>query len=97
MPVGIHSRHRQLEAVPALGRVGLAQRLLLDHRVPPGSLLHRIVGNETLDQLARRYYGREELWWVIADANPLRPPTAWRGGDTLIIPPRHLAAQTPRR
>lgn len=97
MPIGIHSRYRQLDTVESLGRVGIAQRLMPRLKVHPGSLLHVLVGNETLDQLAKKYYGREELWWVIADANRLLPATDFRAGDTLVIPPRHLAAQAPRK
>ncbi|PCC73777.1 hypothetical protein [Nannocystis exedens] len=46
-----------------------------------------LVGEETLDQLAKQYYGREDLWWRIADANPARHPADWRAGDALVIPP----------
>jgi nucleoid-associated protein YgaU len=60
-------------------------------------VIHTIIGGETLDALAARYYGREDLWWRIADANPLRFPLDWRPGDTVVIPPVRIATRVPRR
>jgi nucleoid-associated protein YgaU len=59
----------------------------------PDSLVHVIVGGETLDQIAKRYYGREDLWWRIADANPRRLPFEWRAGEELLIPPLRTAGR----
>ncbi len=63
----------------------------------PDSLVHVIIGSETLDQLAYRYYGREDLWWRIADANPTAFPLDWKPGDTLVIPPLRVATRTAAR
>jgi nucleoid-associated protein YgaU len=47
---------------------------------------HRMVAGETLDLLAKRHYGREDLWWRIADANPARFPLDYGPGDVVRIP-----------
>lgn len=70
MPVSLYSRYYGLEPVTLDGVTSLSQRLLTTRVSEPDSLVHTIVGGETLDQLAARYYGRADLWWRIADANP---------------------------
>lgn len=97
MPVSTYSRYHGLETVSVRGQVSLAQRLLRPDEPPAGSVRHTIVGNETLDQLAFTYYGREDLWWRIADANPGKFPLDWQPGDTLLVPPLSVATRTPRR
>lgn len=97
MTMSIYSRYYRSKVIEIDGKVCLAQRW-----VPPApsysdSILHVIVGDETLDLLARRYYGREDLWYRIADANPGRFPMDWRAGDTVEIPPIRIATRTPRR
>ena len=96
MPVSIYSRYYGLETIQVDGEVSLVQR----RTGPPKSYLdgiqHTVVGGETLDGLAARYYGREDLWWRIADANPGRFPLDWEPGDTLVIPPIRVATRTPR-
>lgn len=96
MPVSIYSRYYGLETLELKGQVSLTQRLQTATGATPGSITHTIVGNETLDQLAARYYGREDLWWRIADANDKRFPLDWKPGDILIIPPLAEATLTPR-
>lgn len=97
MPVSIYSRYYQLENVEADGQISLEQRPPVDGETYPDSLIHQLVGKETLEQLAVRYYGRADLWWRIADANPERFPLEWQAGDKVIIPPIRVATRTPRR
>jgi len=102
MPVSLYSRYYGLPVLPAEGRdsSALALRLADDAELQatyPDSILHVLVGGETLDQLAARYYGREDLWWRIADANPAKYPLDWQPGDTLVIPPIRIATRTPRK
>lgn len=97
MSVSIYSRYYGLDNVEKDGLVSLAQRPAFPFETYPDSIIHTVVGDETLDQLAAYYYGREDLWWRIADANPLRFPLDWKAGDTLIIPPIRVATRTPRR
>jgi hypothetical protein len=86
MTIDKRSRYFGLAPYSHAGRLTLPQRL-----VEPGDereqfLLHRLVADETLDQLALRYYGRDDLWWRIADANPGRFPLDWRPGDVVCVP-----------
>ena len=97
MTDSIYSRYYRQALLEIDGGLGQAQRRPPAAATYPDSLQHRLVGDETLDQLARRYYGREELWWRIADANPARFPWEWRAGEVLVIPPLRVATRTPRR
>ena len=97
MPVSLYSRYYHLDSIETGNAAAIEQRLLPKTPAPANSLLHTIVGNETFDQLAFHYYGRADLWWRIADANPGLFPLAWKAGDTVIIPPLQPATQTPRR
>lgn len=97
MAVTIYSRYYNIKTLDRNGKLALQQRHRLTREKYPDSIEHTIVGNETLDQLAAKYYGREDLWWRIADANPGRFPTEWLAGDTLVIPPIRIATRTPRR
>jgi nucleoid-associated protein YgaU len=99
MPVSPFSRYRRCEVVDVHGSPSLAVRRPPADVDPARCAQHVLVGGETLDQLARRYYGREELWWLIADANR-RPdrvlPWDWHAGDVLLIPPPDAAGRTGR-
>lgn len=97
MSVSRTSRYHGLDRIEVDGRVTLVQRRIPLTAEYPDAILHTVVGSETLDALAHRYYGREELWWRIADANPGRFPADWRAGEQLVIPPIRVATRTPRR
>ena len=96
MALSRYSRYYGLPIVSLGGAPGLALRGTLLPVTYPDSLVHVVIGGETLDQLAERYYGREDLWWRIADANSAKAPLDWRAGDTLQIPPLRAATRTPR-
>ena len=38
-------------------------------------VLHNLVDSDSLDSLALKYYGRPDLFWVIADLNNLNDPS----------------------
>ena len=97
MPVTIFSRYYNIKKIEINGKHALQKRVTQLQKDYPDSIQHTLVGNETLDQLAEKYYGREDLWWRIADANPGRFPLDWGPGDTLTIPPVRVATRTPRR
>jgi len=97
MPISRYSRYHGLDTVERDRKVSLVQRLTLPGSAPADSISHVLVGGETLDQLAARYYGREDLWWRIADANPARFPFDRRPGETVIVPPVRIATQVLRR
>ena len=93
MPISRYSRYYGLPSIELGGLVSLTQRPAVPAETPPDSLFHTLVGAETLDQLAARYYGREDLWWRIADANPGRFPLDWQPGDVVVIPPIRIATR----
>ena len=97
MTVSLYSRYYGLEAIETNGKVSLTQRLIGAPVSYSDSILHTLIGNETLEQLAAHYYGRENIWWRIADANPGNFPLDWRAGDVIVIPPIRVATRTPRR
>jgi nucleoid-associated protein YgaU len=93
MAATIYSRYWGLQPVTVLGVVSLAQRPMPPAQDYPDALQHRVVASETLDQLAFKYYGREDLWWRIADANGLSTITDCAPGDSLIVPPLRVATR----
>jgi phage tail protein X len=97
MAVNLYSRYHGLGTVTQGGRLSLAQRPVPPLEDYPDGLLHVVKGGETLDLLAFKYYGREDLWWRIADANPGRFPMDWAPGETLTIPPLRVATRTAGR
>lgn len=96
MPISRTSRYYGLETLEVDGKLTLSQRLTGPPSEFADSLDHMVVGGETLDGLAKLYYGREDLWWWIADVNPGRFPLDLSPGDVLVIPPIRLATRTPR-
>jgi len=90
------SRYYGLETLEVDGVLTVSQRLTGEPPAFPDSIGHTVVGGETLDALAKLYYGREDLWWWIADMNPQRFALDIRPGDVLVIPPIRVATRTPR-
>jgi len=58
----------------------------------PDDILYTIIGTDSIDRLAHRYYEDPEFWWVIAVANDMEIlPTDFNVGDEIIIPsPRYV-------
>lgn len=51
------------------------------------SLLYEFTEGDTLDGLARRFYGDSQLWWVLLEANSkYRTEIDIEYGDIVIIP-----------
>ena len=88
------ARHYRDEVVPL--RKFINDEVLLRYKIGGLILVPTRSPGATLDLLARRYYGREDLWWRIADANPARFPLDWKAGDRLLVPPLRIATRTPR-
>lgn len=57
---------------------------------------HRLAGYETLDILARRYLGREELYWQLLDANGGRLPGEFTVGELIDVPALGASTQVRR-
>ena len=94
MSTSLFSRYHGLPVIEVDGRRAVVQRR---GRLPvtvDGGATPVVVGGETFDLLARRYYGSEELWWRIADANPVERLFALGPGDVLAIPPLRVATAT---
>jgi phage tail protein X len=96
MALSLYSRYRKLDTVSADNRVSLAQRPAPSAPLPQDSIIHTVIGRETLDLIAWKYYGREDLWWRIADANPDLVPFALTSGQLVAIPPLRVATRTER-
>jgi len=96
VPIARTSRYYGLETLEVDGRLTVSQRLTGPLPEFPDAITHTVVGSELPDALAKLYYGREDLWWWIADANPDRFPLDLRPGDVLVIPPLRVATRTPR-
>lgn len=100
MPVSPFSRYRDLHAIEVVHATRGATRSLPVRRpssgVPPAMIGHRLGGFETLDLLALRYYGREDLYWWILDANGGRSPGSFAAGEPVAVPPLELATRVSR-
>lgn len=94
MTVSLFSRYHGLAVIEVDGRRAVAQRSGRFPIAVSGGAVHVVVGGETLDLLALRYYGSEELWWRIADANPVHALFDLAPGDELVIPPLRVATAT---
>jgi nucleoid-associated protein YgaU len=94
MAVSSTSRYYGLATVVVNGVASLAERVSPPQQDYPDALDHVVTIGDTLDGLAYRYYGREDLWWRIADANALVFPTDLAPGATLTIPPLSVATRS---
>lgn len=47
---------------------------------------HQFTSYETVDLLALKYFGREELYWALLDANGSQYPGQWEIGEEILIP-----------
>jgi hypothetical protein len=100
MPVGPFSRYRDLPVLEVPHATRATTRSLPVRRArgpaPAGAVEHRLGGYETLDLLALRYYGREDLYWWILDANAGRDPDSFAVGEPIAVPPLELATRVSR-
>jgi hypothetical protein len=96
VPATPFSRYRGLQLVVARHETRGVTRSLPIRRTVEAPLLqaqvHRLGSFEAVDLLALRYFGREDLYWQILDANGGRLPESFAPGELLVIPP--LAAAT---
>lgn len=51
-------------------------------------VLHNVTQQDSLDSLSYKYYGRPDLYWIIADFNRIQDPyvNLWNRYKTLKIP-----------
>ncbi|MFF1321257.1 hypothetical protein ACGFY0_14340 [Streptomyces chartreusis] len=92
MAVGPLSRYRGMEAFQVHHATRGATRSLPVRREipdpadPATARRHRWTGYDAVDLLALRHLGREDLYWVLLDANSGRLPDSYRPGDLLLVP-----------
>jgi len=83
---GRDSRYRRTPTVTRVDHTGRVLPVDDTRPRPPtgGSFTHTVDGNDRLDHLGQRYYGKPHKWWAIADANPeFISPLALLGLDPL--------------
>jgi nucleoid-associated protein YgaU len=84
------SRYRGQTPYSAVGRDGLVRATLSARPLPPPAdgtpYLHTVIAGDTIESLAQRFLGASELWWRIADANPVMFPADLEPGSVLAIP-----------
>lgn len=88
-------RGSRYEGIPFTGIKtldGKTKKMLHDRRifslddVSDRFIEHTVVGQETLDALAERFYKDDRLWWIIADVNDILFLFDVQPGDVLVIP-----------
>lgn len=101
MPVGPFSRYRDLPVLVVEHETRGATRSLPIRRATPApelgqARLHRYAASDAIDLIARREYGREDLFWQLLDANDGRLPDSFVPGETLVVPPLETATRVER-
>jgi nucleoid-associated protein YgaU len=100
MPVKPDSRFAHLPALQVTAPDGTPRQVIaLRLARPPVSVTltpHRVIQGESIDLLARRFYGDEKLWWRILAANPVVYPLDIQAGDLLSLPAPAPATRTTR-
>lgn len=89
MAVNVKSRYWRLAPLEAPGTDEATAALPMRPQPSlPNStpVKHMLTGNESLEYLAWRFYGRSEAWWHVADANPLVFPLDYRPGISVALP-----------
>ncbi|WP_046733774.1 hypothetical protein [Streptomyces humi] len=91
MSVSISSRYQQAAVHPAVDAGGTPRATVAIRRhTPPAdgavAYEHRVTGAEDLEYLSWRYFGDSEVWWRIADANPVAFPLDLRPGAAVAVP-----------
>jgi nucleoid-associated protein YgaU len=100
MAVGPLSRYRDLPVLQVQHATRGVTRSLPIRRTlsapQTAERLHRLTGFDSLDMLALRFLGSEELYWYLLDANGGRLPDQFTPGELIIIPPAGPATQVQR-
>ena len=101
MPVSPFSRYRNLPLEEVSHSTRGVTRSLAIRRTQVsmpqiGAKRHRFAGYDTLDLLALKHFGREELYWHLMDANGARLPDHFQIGEIVIIPPVNTTTRIER-
>jgi hypothetical protein len=92
MAVSITSRYRVLGTFVARDANGQEHPTvpIRRHQAPTADAVryrHRVTAPEDIEYLAWRLFGNGDVWWLIADANPVAFPLDLTPGESLEIPP----------
>jgi len=91
MTAGPLSRYRDLPVLQVRHATRGVTRSLPIRRTLPApqavARLHRLTGFDSMDLLALRFLGREELYWYLLDANGGALPDQFTPGELVVIPP----------
>lgn len=98
MPPQKNSRYSYCLGIKRSGKLWLSSMTPFRYREYSDTRIHQTVENETLDQIAERYYGDDgwKWWWVIAQfqPNPIVDPTvAFDAGVTIYVPSMKIISQ----
>jgi phage tail protein X len=90
MPVQPDSRYANLPLLAVTAPDG-SQRNVVELRLQGQvtgvqTTAYRVLRGDVVDLVARRFYGDEDIWWRILDANPLVYPLDIKAGDVLQLP-----------
>jgi hypothetical protein len=100
VPVSPFSRYRDLPVLVVRHETRGTTRSLPIRRRPSApagqARVHRFAAFEAVDLLARRYYGREDVYWQLLDANGGRLPGSFAPGELLLVPPLETATRVER-
>lgn len=89
MAVGPLSRYSSKDATIAVSGDGEERVVLPARWHAPASVdvaYHVVEEGDSFETLAHRHLGSSELWWRIADVNPLIFPLSLEIGSTVLIP-----------
>ena len=74
--VGKHNVQNALAVIAVCDKLGIDKKyiygLTRNLRSDTEYIIHNVASTDTLDSLALKYYGRPDLYWVIADFNRIK-------------------------
>ena len=91
MPVSVRSRYWNQATIAVAGPDGPSTALPVRRTlaVPEGATVSHVVNAlDGVESLAAQFYGRSDVWWRIADANPPRFPLDFVPGERIEMPQR---------
>ena len=89
MPVSSNSRFAGLPVLEVTAPDGSRRHvlgLLLQGTVAAGGRTHQVRQGESIDLIAARALGDEQLWWRVLDVNPAQYPLDLAPGELLGLP-----------
>ena len=86
-----YSRYKDTVILNYGDRMINGSRALINTTPYSDDFYHTVRQGDRIDTIAYKYYGRADLWWVIADYNTLMFPLVLEIGSSLRLPStKHL-------